>query len=342
VSSGSEEKREGDSKRVNWLAIVGGAVITTVVGLVGAWAYGQITSLDTRVVYELTAAPPLFGTLEDSRAFTLSVENAGDRAVTNVRLGMSFRDASISETDVEAPAALRPDMAIDLPSPSSAVAVAPEMNPGDLVKLSVLVESGTDSDLADPEVDVRGEGVAGEPRAKDEGRGSTAFPEALLAILATASALGAAAASRITASRARSTVGLLRAVSGSSEPSIEPRAVLLARACLDLQLVDLAEYYMSIARSERWWMEADFLTEVALSDGDDRLDPATCIQLLSAIVRSVDWIAQSSLAVFHCNISRLQLETGDVEGATASLEKARSQSEATVEERLQAGRVRTP
>jgi hypothetical protein len=326
------------AKRTNWVAIIGGAAITTILGLLGTWAYSSITSQSTELSFEVTEAPPLFGTLEDSRIYFLRIANSGDRPIDSVQAAVEFSDGvEITESDITGPAALEQSSDIEVVGSTSTVRV-PAMNSGDSVQISYLVSKADSQSVSTPTVDVRADGVTGRPRlAEEDDESGPALFAMLASLLAGVSLAGAAVASRLTLSRARSVDGAVRI----STPQVRnPRGVVLAWACLTHGATSLAEHYLTHARAERWWIEADFLAALALSD-DDRLSAREAILVLREVLKS-DGIPEYSRAVYLCNIAVLHHKSGDDQEAKLALAEARALHAGTVERRSASGKLDLP
>jgi hypothetical protein len=315
-------------QNLNLLTLLVGAVVTTAVTLAGTFAYNKVTESEPVLEYELVPTPPLFGPLQDDRIFTLSLENTGEEQAKQVRVGLTTMSGRIVEFDVDKPAALSVSHQITA-NGLDFIATAPVLNPGDNIRLSLLVEYDAGQSERTLAVDVRGDGVTGTARTESDGGNKEFFALATL-LPALAGVLAATVAMQRLTRRAVTSIRPRHLpISGP-----EPRAVILTALALEMGMFELGQEYMQRASPSRWWVEADYLTERALHQHGTERD-GSIRSTLALLERLGDVeMTRASKAVVWFNQARLHHAMGDAAQRNAALDKARELDEAEVEARL--------
>lgn len=328
VEADPEAASQGWWHNLNVFTLLVGAVVTTAVTLAGTFAYNQATESEPVLEYELIPTPPLFGPLQDDRIFTLSLKNTGEEQARQVRVGLTTMSGTIVEFDVDKPVALNVSQQITT-NGSDFIATAPVLNPGDNIRLSLLVEYGAGQSEGTLAVDVRGDGVTGTARTESDGRNNEFLAFAAL-IPALAGVLAATAAMQRLTRRAVTSIG----PSHLPISSLEPRAVVLASLALEVGMFELGQEYMQRATPSHWWVEADYLTERALhQQGPERDGSIRATLALLERLGDVE-MSRTSKAVVWFNQARLYHAMGNAVQRNTALEKGRKVDEAEVEARL--------
>lgn len=308
VDEGSASGRLITPGRVALVAVT--AIITTATALAGNALLARLSARSPALEYELVSTPTLFGSLRNSRIFTLTVDNVGRRDAAEVSIGLSVEaveGATIEEHEVQAPPAL--SVSEDVLSEGRKLIVrSPALNPSDKIAVSVLVKYG--SAQAGPSVDVRARGVTGRPRATGSAEsGSNPLAPTLAAVLA--ATIGVLSASFLALSRsARRVLGIRSQVlAARSLIADEPRHVVFANAALQVGEIELAREFLDRGET-RWWIESDYVTTRALRGAEGDPSVTSSVAILQHVLQQ-DGVADGARARILVNLARLACRYDD-------------------------------
>jgi hypothetical protein len=160
-----------ESKKINWMSVLLGAVITTAIGSIGTLTVNYLSRQEVSLQYIVNTTPQFFGSLANTAVYTLDVANTGKKEAKQLRGVVRFPGGNIEDHKLDAPAAM--DHRERVSGDSFNISV-PVVNPDDRFSISFVVKYKT-SRPNTPSVDIRAEGESANPTSAFGDQSSTSI-----------------------------------------------------------------------------------------------------------------------------------------------------------------------
>lgn len=293
---------ESSERRTNYGAILLTGFVSLLVGVGSGWTINFITEKRMSLEYELTSLEVFEGSQEQLGIVAVRITNTGKREIEQFHCQIVLPDAEIREVRHEG----LPAETLDAKTQGNRLVVtSPFLNPEETFALQLLVEPVA-STLASPEIEMRGKGVVGHPRAVSSLEGSR---KPTLELLATALAtmFTALAMAMTLRHRLRRTGAPFPGGRGEQRDDF---AFLLelngfAQQARELRLM---------ADNQSYWALSDAFATTVLASTDVRDAAQRGVRVLKQLLE-LHSIAARSAAIIRLNMARLALAAGETSEA---------------------------